>query len=357
MFSGLTQDEVESMLSTYNFPRIHAKNMFRWFYKELKDCWQEAPTLPKKLKQILQDNFSDDPACIDKAFISNYDSSVKLIIKMQDGAKVESVLMPENKRITLCISTQVGCRQACSFCHTGRMGLIRNLQAKEIVSQVLLANKWIKKNPSWLKEPLLTNLTERRVSNIVFMGMGEPLDNVEELIQSIHIINEPYGLDLPLRRISVSTAGHLEGLRRIHKVFPNIPIAFSMHSVDHKSRSKLMPINRQFPLAEVLSYLEQHYKKGKKGVKPFIQFTLIKGINDDTKTASELIKLTKPLDPKINLIPLNPVDPSRLEAPSPDSLIKFRNMIHDAGIRVMIRYSKGQDIGGACGQLITRSET
>ena len=347
--SSFPLEGFEALLEKESIPSVHAKSVFKWHYQGLNNCWKAHPTIPKKLKALLGTFSNSHTTSVSESHQSKYDNSVKFVIELWDKQKVEAVLMPERNRVTLCLSTQVGCRQACRFCHTGRMGLIRNLMCSEIIGQVLSVERWIKENSRWLEKCQLP--THQRVTHIVFMGMGEPLDNTFELIQAIKILTQPHGLGIPLRKISVSTAGHIEGLKQLHSVFPNIPIAFSMHCVENKKRSVLMPINKEFPLADVLNYLQEHYSL--RSQKPFIQFTLIKGVNDDLETAKKLAELTKPLDPKINLIPLNQVSPSRLEAPSPETLQAFRDELHTAGIRVMIRYSKGQDIGGACGQLIT----
>jgi 23S rRNA (adenine2503-C2)-methyltransferase len=277
---------------------------------------------------------------------SGYDKSVKFLLELADGAQVESVLMPESRRITLCVSSQVGCAQGCVFCHTGRMGLKRNLSAGEIVGQVVLADRWLRQNPGWLDGGGLAPLVGMRVTNLVFMGMGEPLDNTEAVADAVRILVDPYGLALGLRRVSVSTAGHLDGIERISALIPGVRLALSVHSVDDAKRSRIMPINRRWPLAEVVARLRALNSD------VLFQYTMIQGVNDSTEEAERLVELTRGLDAKVNLIPLNPVGPSRLVAPAAEAIQAFRDVLHRAGIRVMVRYSKGQDIAAACGQLV-----
>jgi 23S rRNA (adenine2503-C2)-methyltransferase len=255
--------------------------------------------------------------------------------------------MPEARRLTLCLSSQVGCAQACVFCHTGRMGLKRNLSAGEIVAQVITADRWLRAHPEWFARTRLgAGAARMRVTNIVFMGMGEPLDNVDAVADAVGILASPYGLALGWRRISVSTAGHLDGIEAISARIPGVRLALSVHSVDDAKRSKIMPINRRWPLATVIARLRELRAD------VLFQYTMIQGVNDSLEEAAALVALTRGLDAKVNLIPLNPVGPSRLVAPSADAIQAFRDVLHHAGVRVMVRYSKGQDIAAACGQLV-----
>jgi len=292
--------------------------------------------------------FGDAQMSVQSEYESAYDGSVKFLVTLADHNKIEMVLMPESKRVTLCVSSQVGCAQGCNFCHTGRMGLIRNLSTAEIVGQLWLANQWISDHPAWLGKNRLPEL--QRVTNIVFMGMGEPLDNVEAVGRSISILTDVYGPNIALRRISVSTAGHLEGLERLLEIHPDVRLAISVHSPSSVERSRIMPINRRWPLEELLDRLRAKPNLQKNGL--LLQYTLIAGVNDSLEAADKLLEITSGLNVKINLIPLNPVGPSRFRAPAVERIEAFRDRIYDAGIRVLVRYSKGQDIAAACGQLV-----
>lgn len=347
-FLEMTRVELEASCMCLGLPRSHAKNLFRAAYKGgIERPWREVG-FPKLLKSTFDSELHGVPLEIDSEHLSAYDGSVKFVVRLLDGLKVEMVLMPETKRVTLCVSSQVGCAQGCTFCHTGRMGLVRNLSAAEIVGQVWRANRWIADHPDWLETNRLPPF--QRVTNIVFMGMGEPLDNVDAVARSITILTDPYGAHIALRRISVSTAGHLEGLERLLEVHPEVRLAISVHSAESAERSRIMPINRRWPLEELLARLRKLPAQQKHGI--LLQYTLISGVNDSPEHAKKLLEVTNGMNVKINLIPLNPVGPSRFQSPEVRSVEAFRDIIYAAGVRVLVRYSKGQDIAAACGQLV-----
>lgn len=350
-FFSLKRNDIEELCLKQNIPAMHTKTLMRNAYKALNDQPWMAKSLPNNLQHSGGKIFSHPRASISQAFVSRYDSTVKFIIRLEDSHQVECVLMPEKRRVTLCLSTQVGCAQACTFCQTGRMGLIRQLTAGEIVSQLWLANRWIEDNPGWRKTWQYQD--ELRISNIVFMGMGEPLDNPNALIDSIDIMTDPFGFNLSPRRIAVSTAGHLDGLKQLIREKPDVSLALSLHASSDSERTRLMPINRKWPVAEVLNYLREFYEKYKSRKFLLIQYTVIAGVNDSAEHAERIIKLLEGIPTKINLIPLNEIKNSRFKSPDQNRLFSFRDRFHEAGLRVMIRYSKGQDISAACGQLIT----
>lgn len=350
-FFNQTREQLEGIFEGCNIPKIHAKNLYRAAYKELSLTPWLAPGIPKAIQSLSEKSSAAESSApkLAKVLVSKYDATVKFLVSLSDGKLVESVMMPETGRITLCLSSQVGCRQACTFCHTGRMGLIRNLSPAEIVSQVYLANRWLKENPAW--KNAWRYPANCSVSNIVFMGMGEPLDNVSGLRAAIDILSDPYGFHIPKRRIAVSTAGHLDGLKEITQHVPDVSLALSLHASTNGERSRLMPINRRWPIDEVLAFLRGYYETRKNRSFLLIQYTVIHGVNDTKEHAERIIDLLSGIPVKINLIPLNEVEHVRFEAPSAESLTSFRDHFHNAGLRVMIRYSKGQDISAACGQL------
>ncbi len=350
-FYSITRHELERRCRETGLPEIHASTLFKSAYKTLSDDPLGAPSLPHKMRSAVGDDLEVRLPSATKIQVSRYDQSVKFLFEMVDGSLVESVLMPERRRVTLCVSSQVGCRQACTFCHTGRMGLRRNLEAGEIVSQLVAANRWIASHPNWLVDLGLPPL--QRVTNIVFMGMGEPLDNVDAVADAITIMTDPLGSGLALRRISVSTAGHLEGLAQMLSRHPDVRLAISIHSPFDAERSKIMPINRRWPLLDVLTALREAQTQINHGI--LIQYTMIRGVNDSLRHAEELVRITAGLKVKVNLIPLNEIDPSRFASPAATAIEAFRDHLHHSGLRVMIRYSKGQDISAACGQLVTEN--
>lgn len=349
---GLKRSQLQDLCRQLCLAPLHADDIFRSAYKELSlEPWKKNG-LPKQLSKRLQD-WTLKVLEIDKQLVSSYDRSVKFLFRLSDGQLIESVLMPERNRVTLCVSSQVGCAQACSFCHTGRMGLKRNLKVEEIVAQLVEANRWMIDHPEW--KSALNYPDNTKVSNLVFMGMGEPLDNVENLLAAIEIMTDPYGLALAPKRISVSTAGHLEGLEILFTRMPKISVALSLHATNDKERSRLMPINRKWPLEELLFSFKKHYENCGARNCLLIQYTVIHGVNDSMRHADEMIDLLSDLPVKVNLIPLNPIEASRFEGPAPEALANFRDRLHQAGYRVMIRYSKGQDISAACGQLVVNN--
>lgn len=352
MLSFLCQSrrDLESWCRARGFPEVHAATLFRQTYKSLHPRPWEHPGLPRRLAGLAPDSFSSDAGRIQSFRVSEYDRSVKFLIAFADGTAVETVLMPEKNRVTLCLSSQAGCAQGCVFCHTGRMGLQRQLQPGEIIGQWLLAGRWLQDHPGWLQDCGLP--AGSRISNLVFMGMGEPLDNVDGLSGALAILTDPLGPDLSLRRIAVSTAGHLPGLREFTSRWPGAALALSLHHPDDVQRSRLMPINRRWPLTDVLGFLRRHYAGRPRGAWLLVQYTVIAGRNDGIPEAEALVELLRGIPVKVNLIPLNPVDVLRMKGPQPDRLHAFRDHIHQAGVRVMIRYSKGQDIDAACGQLV-----
>jgi len=246
------------------------------------------------------------------------------------------------------LSSQVGCAQGCIFCHTGKMGLTRNLTTSEIVGQIVLANRWILENPEW-KNSLFESNTDK-VTNAVFMGMGEPLDNVENVAAAIQIMTTTSGLSLAPRKVTVSTAGHIDGLNKLISYDLKTGLAFSLHALNNRDRNKIMPINRKWNLEVLIDWLKKYTRGSNRHV--LIQYTLIRGVNDREQDVKNLVKLLAGVNFKLNLIPLNPIGPSRLESPSPEDLTRFRDLLYDHEVRVMVRFSKGQDIGAACGQLV-----
>lgn len=350
-FYSIPRIELEQRCLGAGMPGVHASTVFRAAYKSLLDDPWTASNLPVAMRPAVGldlETILPEPA---RVLVSRYDRSVKFLFRLEDGSMIESVLMPERRRVTLCVSSQVGCRQACTFCHTGRMGLLRNLDAGEVVGQVVAANRWIAANPGWLEDLNLPSF--QRITNIVFMGMGEPLDNVDSVAGAITIMTDPLGLGLALRRISVSTAGHLEGMAKLLAIHPDVRLAISLHSPFEAERSKIMPINRKWPLGDVLRALREAPTQNQHGV--LIQYTMIDGVNDSLRHAEELVRVTNGLNVKVNLIPLNEIDPSRFRGPAAAAVESFRDHLHGAGIRVMVRYSKGQDIAAACGQLVTET--
>lgn len=285
---------------------------------------------------------------------SDSDGTVKFALRLSDGSLIETVLIPERGRLTLCLSTQVGCAQACRFCQTGRMGLKRSLTTQEIVSQVVFVSQWLfqMRNGSqtladsdWLSQII----GDSPISNLVFMGMGEPLDNLSAVLPAISIFTDAKGLNLSPRKITVSTVGILPELEIILNQ-TNVSLALSLHFPFDKERSKVMPVNQRFPLADVLEVLKRNIKRGPY----FIQYTLIKGVNDTSEHAAALTEILKEIPVKVNLIPLNEHDGAAFRRPDLSSVVRFQNILKSNGLVTTVRLSKGRDVQAACGQLIQK---
>lgn len=297
----------------------------------------------------------DLPLAVESAHASSFDGSVKFIFRaISDGALIESVLIPERGRLTQCLSTQVGCAQACRFCQTGRMGLTRNLTTAEIVGQVLLAERWRRMNanaPSPHDGRTETSgvASYERIHNLVFMGMGEPLDNLDALLESLQILTDNKGLNFSPNKITVSTVGLLPQLQRLLDA-SQACVALSLHSPFHAERSKVMPVNERSPMADVLETLRAH--SGAYGRKFMIQYTLIRNVNDTPRHAQGLIDALAGIPVKVNLIPLNEHDGAAFRRPDLASVHAFQTALKAAGLVATVRISKGRDIQAACGQLI-----
>jgi 23S rRNA (adenine2503-C2)-methyltransferase len=268
------------------------------------------------------------------------DASEKILWKTREGLFAECVLMPSENRVTLCVSSQVGCRMACTFCQTGRMGLSRNLTRGEILAQLLMANA------------RLSELGEtRKVTNVVFMGMGEPLDNYDEVVAACGVMIDERFFGLSKHRVTVSTSGLVPEIERLGADLP-VALAISLHSADDEQRSSMMPVNRRYPLAELKRALLAYPAHTRHGIT--FEYVMIAGKNDTLAHAKKLVKFVHGLKAKVNLIPLNPHPGSGMESTDPDAMRAFQKYLGDRSIPAPVRYSRGQDVSGACGQLAAK---
>jgi 23S rRNA (adenine2503-C2)-methyltransferase len=265
------------------------------------------------------------------------DGSQKLVFALAGGSRISSVLMPDDDRITLCVSTQAGCGFACAFCLTGVMGLERNLTAAEIVGQVLAANR-------------LLDPEGRRATHIVFMGMGEPLANFAALVKSLRILTDPkLGVGYSPRRLTVSTVGLVPGIEKLGREDLKVNLAISLHATTDDVRSRLMPVNRSFDLAALMAAVGRYPLASRQRV--FFEYVMLEDVNDTTDDARRLAKLLRGLKAKVNLIPFNDWEGARFRRPPLARILSFQSILLDAGITTTVRWSKGEDIGAACGQL------
>ena len=315
-------------------PAFVAKQIYRWiFQKGLVDP-NSFSNLSKKLREALFKEFRWDLPKVDTTLHSE-DGSTKYLLVTPDGLYTEMVLMPSEKRTTLCISSQVGCRMGCTFCQTGKLGFKRNLSRGEILAQLILANQALK------------------ATNIVFMGMGEPLDNFDEVVAACLTMIDPNAFGLSKHRVTVSTSGLVPEIRRLGKEAP-VRLAISLHSPDDERRSKLMPVNRKYPLSVLKEALLEYPYHPRHGIT--FEYVMIKGENDTTWHAKKLVKFLHGLKAKVNLIPMNHFPGSTLSTAGNEEIHAFQKYLTDRSIPAPVRYSRGQDISGACGQLAAKRE-
>lgn len=313
---------------------FHASALYREIFKYGNtDLFhvKEFAGSPRVARQ-LENRLSLAPGQVIETF--KEENLTKFITRLWDGNKIESVIIPMTNHQTLCVSSQVGCRMGCRFCETGKMGLKRNLSVSEITGQVFNA-RFV------LKEP---------IKNIVFMGMGEPFDNFDRVIQSIRIMNEQKGFDIALRHVTLSTAGVISGIEKLGSLdMAGLRLAISINAPDDKTRSLLMPVNRTAPLRDLKKALEK-FPLSRRGCFLF-EYILIKGLNDSEKDAIELARYIKPLPVRLNLIPYNPVDGFDFESPCDDEMKRFSDVLTANGVFVIKRWSKGRSVAAGCGQL------
>jgi 23S rRNA (adenine2503-C2)-methyltransferase len=263
------------------------------------------------------------------------DGSQKLVLRYGDGARVQAVLMPDADRLTLCVSTQVGCGFGCAFCYTGTMGLERNLSAGEIVGQVMAA-----------REGLAAGL---RITHIVYMGMGEPLANYTATVKSLRLLTDPQAFAFSPRRITVSTVGLVTGIERLAKENLRVNLAVSLHATSNEIRDRIMPVNRGFAIEELLAACRRFPLPFRQRMT--FEYVLLEDVNDSVEDARRLVKLLKGIRGKINLIPFNDWEGSSFARPPLARILDFQTVLLEHGIRATVRWSKGEDIGAACGQL------
>ncbi len=352
---SVNADEAERVLTEWGHKSYRATQLLGWLYKKRASSIDEMSDLPLELRDQLSEAFSLQPLELTREQCSR-DGTVKFLWRLADGELIESVLIPasigrdgsQSGRRTLCVSSQVGCAYGCTFCASGLMGYRRNLDASEIVDQVLAVERWHLARGAESPKP------EPMVNNIVMMGMGEPLANYDNLIRALEIFNSPWGLNIGARKITVSTSGLAPQIRRLSGTPQQYHLAISLHGATDEVRDQIMPVNRKYPLEELVSACEAYQQA--KGRMIWVEYILIDGVNTGPEQVEALSSLAKRLQCKVNLIPYNPVDGIGLQRPSDETVVQFRDALYQRGVRVTMRIEKGTDIDAACGQLRLKSE-
>jgi 23S rRNA (adenine2503-C2)-methyltransferase len=330
-FYDFTISELEDTIGALGNERYRARQLFKWVYNKGVLDFAAMTDIAKGLRSIFQEMFYTGLPEIKEA-IPSEDGSIKFALAGLDGRIIESVFMPGRDRDTLCVSSQIGCRMGCKFCVTGKIGFIRNLAASEIVGQIMAVRRY---------------LGAGRITNIVFMGMGEPVDNLDNLLHTLDIIKDPLGLDLSHRKITVSSVGLLEGLRMLK---PKVAgLAISLNAADEAKRTYLMPINRLYPIRDIINFVRGF--RGSRRIRVTFEYVLIKDVNDSLADAKGLAELLTGLRCKINLIPYNESPYIDFKAPDPESVEQFQSYLLDKHFTAILRDSRGRDIHAACGQL------
>lgn len=342
---GLSKKYLEEKLIEIGEKPFRAKQIWNWIYARGATSFEEMTNISKDTRAVLSKNFSISRPEISKDITAS-DGTRKWLVKFSDCKEVEVVFIPEETRGTLCISSQVGCTLACKFCHTGTQTWVRNLEANEIISQIIIAKDLIK---DWDKN-------NRRLTNIVFMGMGEPLFNYENVAQTVKILNDTEGLDMSPRKTTISTSGLVpEILRCAEELKTNL--AISLHATNDKLRTDIMAINKKYPLDELMKAC-QIYNKAIPNQKITFEYVMLSGVNDKEEHAHELIYLINKynLNAKINLIPFNPWDGCEYDNSDREIILKFQKILKNGGLVAPIRKTRGEDVMAACGQLKSASQ-
>ncbi len=325
--------ELQKEMEELGEPKFRAKQLYGWIHEKLVDSFDEMSNLSKPLREKLKNRYELTALEIVKVQKSKQDGTCKFLFRLPDGNVIESVLMKYYYGNSVCISSQAGCRMGCRFCASTLNGLERNLRASEMLDQVYQIQKWSKE----------------RVSNVVVMGTGEPLDNYDELLCFIQLLTGEGGLHISQRNITVSTCGIVPGIRRLADEKLQITLALSLHASNQEKRRKIMPVANKYELSEVLDACRYYFEQT--GRRITFEYSLADGINDGREDAEELAALLKPLNCHVNLIPINPVRERDFVQPDDHTVTNFKNKLEKSGINVTIRREMGRDIDGACGQL------
>ncbi|MFC1555714.1 23S rRNA (adenine(2503)-C(2))-methyltransferase RlmN [candidate division KSB1 bacterium] len=328
----LSRDELAAYFESIGEKPYRGRQVYNWLYRKFAGSFEEMTDLPAALIPKLEESADINRLILDQEQSSAETGARKFLFRMHDGNMIESVLMPDSDRRTLCISSQAGCALNCSFCATGMMGFKRHLSPGEIVDQFLTA----------------TRITGKKPTNIVFMGMGEPFHNYDNVLKAAYLMSEDNGPGIGTRHITISTAGLGKEIQRYFEEGHKFKLAVSLNAALEDTRQKIMPISKKYPIAELARIIKKYHRKRARPVT--FEYVLMSGVNDSDKEIGELIRLAKNLPVKINLIPFNPVG-DNFGRPQIEHIDSIFQRIRKSGLQVNVRWSKGTDIDAACGQL------
>ncbi len=329
---SLTIEELTAYIKDLGQPAFRGKQIFQWLHRGA-ERFDEMTNLPKSLQVILEEKASIATLRIYKRFESKLDDTVKYLFLLEDDHMIESVVMKYHHGYSICISSQVGCRMGCSFCQSTKNGLVRSLTAGEILDQILKAQKDL----------------GIRISNVVMMGIGEPLDNLKEVIKFLKIVNDPEGINIGYRHISLSTCGLVPGIGELAQMDIPITLSISLHASTDEKRSAIMPVNRKYSLNKLLTACREYQKVT--GRRISFEYAVIDGVNDRKEDAEQLSQLLKGILCHINLIPVNPIEAGSYRPPSKKNILLFQEHLIKLGLNTTIRRTLGGDISASCGQL------
>ena len=342
---GLSRDELGTAIRELGEPAFRARQLWHWIYHRGATDFEAMTSLSKPFRARLAEHFTVGRPQIASAQISS-DGTRKWLLRFPDGQEVETVFIPQEERGTLCISSQVGCTLTCRFCHTGTQRLVRNLSPMEIVGQIMLARDEVGEWPA--------SSEERQITNIVLMGMGEPLYNFENVAQAMKIAMDPEGLAFSRRKITLSTSGVVPMMARCGAEL-GVNLAVSLHAVNDAVRDVIVPLNKKYPIAELLAACRA-YPGTHNARRITFEYVMLRGVNDSLDDARALVALLKDIPAKVNLIPFNAWPGAPYECSTPESIAAFSDLLFAAGLSAPVRTPRGRDILAACGQLKSASQ-
>jgi len=337
---GLSREELAAELATIGAPKFRANQLWHWIYHRGVAEFDAMTTLSKAFRADLAERYAVRRPDVSRA-LASVDGTRKWLLKFPDGQEVETVHIPEDDRGTLCVSSQVGCTLTCKFCHTGTQKLVRNLTAAEIVGQVMVARDALGEWP--------TPAEDRQLTNIVLMGMGEPLYNYDNVSKALKIVMDHEGLSLSKRKITLSTSGVVPMIRQCGAEL-GVNLAISLHAVSDELRDVIVPINKKYPIAELLQACRE-YPSSSNARRITFEYVMLRGVNDSPAEARELVRLLRGIPAKVNLIPFNPWPGAPYERSTDAAIKAFADIVFDAGYSAPVRTPRGEDIMAACGQL------